>query len=156
MTIAYLFGSTNSLYFCAMTSIIRLHKTLILDDSEDQVCRFIYVTKSKQHQVSEALSRTQFTSPSMALGLFFNIFQLISVSNNLFRGKGFDRLPFPLYISCLDPHATNMKPQHKIMPLNQIIIVLMNLINVSCDIYLYKFLETQTQVNEGTYTNLNI
>ena len=79
-----------------------------------------------------------------------------------------DRLNFPLYRACMDPWSEVRRslehslivsihdlvsqwstPLISVMPGMQILLFLMNLVNIACNFYLYRFLEEKRRNNTG-------
>ena len=56
---------------------------------------------------------------------------------------------FVLYHACMDPWSQWSTPLVTVMPLSQFLLYGMNILNISCNFYLYLYLEDQRKNNTG-------
>ena len=76
---------------------------------------------------------------------FFNIF--IYVYDQ--KETGVNRLRLVLYHACMDPLSQFSTPLITVMPISQLFLYGMNIVNISCNFYLYTYLEVQRKANSG-------
>ena len=76
---------------------------------------------------------------------FFNIFVYIYDQ----KETGINRLRLVLYHACMDPLSQFRVPLITVMPVSQITLYIMNIVNIACNFYLYRFLEVQRKTNSG-------
>ena len=76
---------------------------------------------------------------------FFNIF--IYVYDQ--KETGIFRLRLVLYHACMDPLSKFSTPLITVMPISQLFLYGMNIVNISCNFYLYMYLEVQRKANSG-------
>ena len=95
-----LFTGTNSLMYCACTSIIRC----------------FYVRSSLQENVQRVLKRNSFTMSFLVLGVFYNIFLLSVFIYEQKDRTGIDRLSLVMYRACIDPWAEWSTPLSQAYP----------------------------------------
>jgi len=109
--------------------------------------RFIFVRSSMQENIQRVLKRNSFTFSFLVLGLLYSIFLLVVFLYDQNGRSGMDRLNFPLYRACMDPWSEWSTPLISVMPGMQILLFLMNLVNIACNFYLYRFLEEKRKNN---------
>ena len=134
MTIGLLHTTLNSLSYSAATAIIR----------------YVYVRSSLQNSVQEVLKRNAFMFKLIFIVEFvglFNVFSLYLMQ----RGKsGADRLPFLVYQTCFDPWSRRTQNFIKTTPVTYSILTLTaDGCIIYFNIYLYTFLNKQSQENTG-------
>ena len=66
------------------------------------------------------------------------------------KHTGKDKVPLVLYHACIDPNSNFSISLLSVYPVHQIILYGMNIINISCDFYLYFFLEETTSKTTST------
>ena len=128
-----LLTGTNSLMYCACTSIIRC----------------IYVRSSLQENVQRVLKRNSFTMSFLVLGVFYNIFLLTVFIYEQKDRTGIDRLSLVMYRACVDPWAEWSTPLIQAYPVMMFLMYGMNIVNLSCNFYLFLYLEDQRKSNRG-------
>ena len=128
-----LFTGTNSLMYCACTSIIRC----------------FYVRSSLQENVQRVLKRNSFTMSFLVLGVFYNIFLLSVFIYEQKDRTGIDRLSLVMYHACIDPWADWSTPLIQAYPVMMFLMYGMNIVNLSCNFYLFLYLEEQRKSNKG-------
>ena len=128
-----LLTGTNSLMYCACTSIIRC----------------IYVRSSLQENVQRVLKRNSFTMSFLVFGVFYNIFLLSVFIYEQKDRTGIDRLSLVMYRACVDPWAAWSTPLIHAYPVMMFLMYGMNIVNLSCNFYLFLYLEDQRKSNRG-------
>ena len=133
----------------------------IVYNASTTLIRFLYVRSSLQVNVQEVYRRNQFTLMFVAIGEGINIINLtsavyyrqallgLSLENIQTDARAGSGLPLILYQACLDPWAVFSIPFYRVMPLNQIIVYLCDMVIISSNIFLYRFLKRQTSNNSG-------
>ena len=129
-----LLTGTNSLMYCACTSIIRC----------------IYVRSSLQENVQRVLKRNSFTMSFLVFGVFYNIFLLSVFIYEQKDRTGIDRLSLVMYRACVDPWAEWSTPLIQAYPVMMFLMYGMNIVNLSCNFYLFLYLEDQRKSNKGS------
>ena len=110
--------------------------------------RFIYVRTSLQDEIQRIFKRNAFTFSFLVVGVFYSFFNIfVYVYDQKETGK--NRLRLVLYQACMDPLSQFSTPLITVMPVSQITLYLMNILNISCNFYLYMFLEDQRRANSG-------
>ena len=145
-----------------MTTIMSYTKVAsLLYNANTSLIRFLYVRSSLQADVQEVYSRNQFTLTFVAIGEGLNIINLTSCIYYrkvhtgilgflilfIFRTKS--SLPLILYQACLDPWEVFSIPFYLVMPINQLIIYTIDVVIISNNIFLSRFLYQQTSHNSG-------
>jgi hypothetical protein len=103
--------------------------------------RYLYVRSSFEVHVQEALKRDSFILKSLFIGECINLFNI----GSFFFDTGspeFGKSPQVLYQACLDPEGHHTFPMYNIKPWNQLIMGLLTIVNISCNLFLYRFLGT--------------
>ena len=153
MTGLILLTAADSLFFCALTSILRSPCVQLQHDIEKQNCplfRFIYVRTSLQDKIQRVFKRNAFTSSFLVMGVFYTIFNIFVYVYDQ-KEPGINRLRLVLYHACMDPLSKFRVPLITVMPISQFLLYGMNLVNISCNFYLYMFLEVQRKTNSGCH-----
>ena len=81
--------------------------------------------------------------------MLFSIFNVAVFIYDQKGRTGIDRLRFVLYHACMDPWSQWSTPLVTVMPLSQFLLYGMNILNISCNFYLYLYLEDQRKNNTG-------
>ena len=81
------------------------------------------------------------------MGVFYSFFNIFIYVYDQ-KETGIGRLRLVLYHACMDPFSKFSTPLITVMPISQIILYVMNIVNISCNFYLYKYLEIQ-RMNSG-------
>ena len=150
MTGLILLTALDSLFFCALTSILR-SPVFQQETIKNQCCpcyRFIYVRTSLQDNIQSVFKRNAFTSSFLVMGVFYSFFNIFIYVYDQ-KEPGITRLRLVLYHACMDPLSQFSTPLITVMPVSQIFLYLMNIVNISCNFYLYMFLEDQRRANSG-------
>ena len=63
--------------------------------------------------------------------------------------SGPERLRLVLYQACLDPYSDLPKPEESVWPVRSLLLFLTNIVNISCNFYLFQYLEDQRKENTG-------
>ena len=82
------------------------------------------------------------------MGVFYSFFNIIIFVYDQ-KETGVNRLRLVLYQACMDPLSQFSTPLIKVMPISQLFLYGMNIVNISCNFYLYMFLERQRKANSG-------
>ena len=82
------------------------------------------------------------------MGVYYSIFNIFIYIYDQ-KETGINRLPLVLYHACMDPLSQFSTPLITVMPTSQITLYIMNIVNISCNFYLYMFLEVQRKANSG-------
>ena len=73
------------------------------------------------------------------------------------KGKsGVDRSRLVLYQACLDPFSKIPKPDLLVWPVRRGLILLINIINISCNFYLFLYLEDKRKESTGISCKLKV
>ena len=113
--------------------------------------RFLYVRSSLQSEVTTVFKRDSFTLKFIFLAFLYNLFDggLILLEH---KGPGRERTHFVLYHACLDPWSDY--PSHMFTKSPTYITLMFFsgatcLVNIVCNLFLYRFLETHRLKNVG-------
>ena len=68
---------------------------------------------------------------------------------------GAERSGFLLYRACLDPFSEHSEPIYNVMIINQILLYLLDMMTILCNLFLYRFLSLQTEMNTGIISYIN-
>ena len=82
------------------------------------------------------------------MGVFYSFFNIFIYVYDQ-KEPGINRLRLVLYHACIEPLSQFSTPLITVMPVSQIFLYLMNIVNISCNFYLYFFLEDQRRANSG-------
>ena len=85
----------------------------------------------------------------LVLGVFYNIFLLSVFIYEQKDRTGIDRLSLVMYHACIDPWAEWSTPLVQAYPVMMFLMYGMNIINLSCNFYLFLYLEEQRKSNKG-------
>ena len=147
MTLFVCFWSTSSAFLAAMTSYLRLlHKYSLYFITWILNLRFLYVRTSTQAHITTVLKRSSYVYRIMLVGLFY---QLVNV-NMLYQdynGPGEARSNILLYQACYNPWAHFSKSLFKMIGISEIMVLALGWLNISCNIFLYRFLESHRKNN---------
>ena len=110
------------------------------------VVRYLYVRSSFEVNIQEVLKRDSFIIKSIFIGECVNLFNLGSF---YFQPEDleFGRSPLVLYQACLNPGKDHTFKVYKLMPWNQMIMIVLTIVNVSCNLFLFRFLGSMTEQN---------
>ena len=147
MTLFVCFWSTSSAFLAAMTSYLRLlHKYSLYFITWILNLRFLYVRTSTQAHITTVLKRSSYVYRIILVGLFY---QLVNV-NMLYQdynGPGEARSNILLYQACYNPWAHFSKSLFKMIGISEIMVLALGWLNISCNIFLYRFLESHRKNN---------
>ena len=127
MTAMHLIPQLASLVYNASTCLIR----------------FLYVRSSLQVNIQEVYRRNQFTLMFILICEGINVFNIVSAL--YYRPD----VPFVLYRACLDPWDDFAIPLMRVMPLNQLVLYICDLVIICSNLFLYRFLKQNTINNSG-------
>ena len=121
----------------------------VIYSSGTSLIRYLYVRSSMVTKVQDILKRDSFVVKSIVIGECMSLFNWGSFYYQQVGYSGFQKSPMVLYQACLNPWSEFNFPLQKVMPLNHFIIFLCNAVNVSCNIFLYRFLANETKNNSA-------
>ena len=122
-----------------MAVICTLGVGSIIYSSGTSFIRYLYVRSSLISNIQETLKRDSFILKSIIIGESLSFFNLGSFY--------FQHQPMILYEACLDPGGNFTLPLYKVFPLNQFLIFLCIVTNVSCNIFLSFYLTEKSENN---------
>ena len=68
---------------------------------------------------------------------------------------GAERSGLLLYRACLDPLSEHSEPIYNVMIINQILLYVLDMMTIFCNLFLYRFLSLQTEMNTGIISYIN-
>ena len=131
-TVSLTAASYGSAIFHSLTSIVR----------------YCYVKSSLVQDVQHILKKDSFIIQSVLLGEFQLLCHIVSAYRYLVQSD-VPRVPLILYKACVDPWDKSTIPFWQIAPVSQGMLHLNNTINILCNIWLYKFLDSSTKKNSA-------
>ena len=111
--------------------------------------RYLYVSSSLEVNIQKVMKRDTFLIKSIVIGECINFITLFINFLEPVPEKESGRSNQVLYRACLNPNKDHTFPLHKLMPWNHIIIILSLFINISCNLFLYRYLGNQTTKNQA-------
>ena len=124
------FGAGSIVYSCG-TSLIR----------------FFYVRSSISTNMQGILKKNSFIMKSIVICESITLFNIGSFFYQQYGITGYGKTHMVLYHACLDPVANFQYPLHKLMPANHLILLLCTVADITCNLFLYRFLSKQTDTN---------
>ena len=121
----------------------------VIYSSGTALIRYLYVRSSMVTIVQDILKSNSFVVKSIVIGECISLFNWGSFYYQQVGYSTFQKSPMVLYQACLDPWHEFIFPLKKVMPLNHFIIFLCNAVNVSCNLFLYRFLANETKNNSA-------
>ena len=102
--------------------------------------------------ITTVFKRKSFTYICFMLGLVYSVLNVAAFIYDQNGRTGIDRARFVLYHACMDPTSHFSIPLVKVMPISQFFLYGMNIINISCNFYLYNFLEDRRKQKHESMT----
>ena len=121
----------------------------VIYSSGTSLVRYLYVRSSLRTEVQDILKRDSFIISSIVVGECINLFNWGSFYYQQLGNYGLEKSPLVLYHACLNPWGEFKVPLHTVMPLNHLIIIISFVINISCNIFLYRYLSDKTENNSA-------
>ena len=121
----------------------------VIYSSGTSLVRYLYVRSSLRTEVHDILKRDSFIISSIVVGECINLFNWGSFYYQQLGNYGLEKSPLVLYHACLNPWGEFKVPLHTVMPLNHLIIIISFVINISCNIFLYRYLSDRTENNSA-------
>ena len=81
----------------------------------------------------------------------YTIFNILSLFIISYGKSETERLPFLLYHACIQPLDHWSLPIFNLMPVNQILLYIVEFVWISGNLYLYKYLQLNTKRRKGIY-----
>ena len=129
-----------------LASINTVGNGVILYSSGTALIRYLYLRSSFEDNIQKVLKRDHFVMKSILIGESFNFLTFGSFYFQMGSSE-FGRSPLVLYQACMDPWKDHTFPVYKLMPWNQLFMVFLIASNVSCNLFLYRYLERRTENN---------
>ena len=108
------------------------------------VVRYLYVRSSTQVNIQEVLKKDSFIFKSIFVVECCNLFNIGTFYFQSGTSEFEGRSVAVLYQACLESKQEYSMPLYKLMPLNHLLMSILVIVNVSCNIFLYRFLKRQT------------
>ena len=105
--------------------------------------RYLYVRSSFEVNIQEVLKRDTFIVKSILMVECINIFNFCSFYFQLADART-ERSPLVLYQACMSPGRDHTFEVYKLKPWNQLIMIFFFVVNVLCNLFLYRFLGKMT------------
>ena len=121
----------------------------VIYSSGTSLVRYLYVRSSLRTEVQDILKRDSFIISSIVVGECINLFNWGSFYYQQIENHALEKSPLVLYHACLNPWGEFKVPLHTVMPLNHLIIIILFVINISCNIFLYRYLSDKTENNSA-------
>ena len=119
------------------------------NSSGTALIRYLYVRSSFEDNIQRVLKRDHFVIKSVLMGESVNFLTFGSFFLQMGSSE-FGRSPLVLYQACLDPGKDHTFPVYKLMPWNQLLLVLLTANNVACNLFLFRYLDSWTKNNIAT------
>ena len=120
------------------------------------IVRYIYVRSSFQPQIQTTVKRDSFAYRSVFVGESINYLTLAVNYLQSPQQEKVGRSPLVLYKACLDPNKDHKHlPVHKLQPWNHLLLFSTMVVNVSCNLFLYQFLDSRSDTSIAVDTKKN-